>query len=69
MFRGEWYFSNLPFNITDTPLIINWVSKEANNLIAEIIDNSNIKKAIFVYNIIKELNNYIFIILTLFIIF
>ena len=20
LFRGEWYFSNLPFNLTDTPL-------------------------------------------------
>jgi group I intron endonuclease len=23
LFRGEWYFSNVPFNITDTPLISN----------------------------------------------
>ena len=21
LFRGEWYFSNLPFNLTDTPAI------------------------------------------------
>lgn len=23
LFRGEWYFSNLPFNLSDTPLISN----------------------------------------------
>jgi group I intron endonuclease len=56
LFRGEWYLSNLPFNIEDKPLIYNWDSKEANNLILEIINNSQIKKAIFVYN-----NNYEFI--------
>lgn len=50
LFRGEWYLSNLPFNISDTPLISNWNSKEANNLILEIINNYHIKKAIFVYN-------------------
>ena len=54
MFRGEWYFSNLPFNLTDTPLISNWSSKESNNLILEIINNYKIKKAIFVYNLNKE---------------
>ena len=32
LFRGEWYFSNLPFNLTDTPLIYNWTSKESNNI-------------------------------------
>jgi len=50
LFRGEWYLSNLPFNIEDTPLISNWNSKEADNLILEINNNSHIKKAIFVYN-------------------
>jgi hypothetical protein len=54
LFRGEWYFNNLPFNLTDTPLISNWSSKESNNLILEIINNSHIKKAIFVYNTNKE---------------
>jgi len=54
LFRGEWYFSNLPFNLTDTPLISNWSSKESNNLILEIINNYKIKKAIFVYNLNKE---------------
>ena len=55
LFRGEWYLSNLPFNIEDTPLISNWSSKESNNLILDIINNSHIKKAIFVYNENKEL--------------
>nr|YP_010044396.1 GIY-YIG endonuclease [Trametes coccinea]QPF23637.1 GIY-YIG endonuclease [Trametes coccinea] len=54
LFRGEWYLSNLPFDITDVPLISNWYSKEANNLMTEIIDNSNIKKAIFVYSSNKD---------------
>ena len=54
LFRGEWYFSKLPFNLTDTPLIPNWYSKESNNLILDIINNSHIKKAIFVYNLNKE---------------
>jgi group I intron endonuclease len=54
LFRGEWYFNNLPFNLTDIPLISNWSSKESNNLNLEIINNSHIKKAIFVYNTNKE---------------
>lgn len=54
LFRGEWYFSNLPFYVTDVPLMSNWCSKEAKDLITEIIDNSHIKKAIFVYNSNKE---------------
>jgi hypothetical protein len=54
LFRGEWYFNNLPLNLTDIPVISNWSSKESNNLILEIINNSHIKKAIFVYNKNKE---------------
>lgn len=54
LFRGEWYFSNLPFNLTDTPLISNWSSKESNNLILDITNSYHIKKAIFVYNLNKE---------------
>jgi hypothetical protein len=50
LFRGEWYFSNLPFNLTETPLISDWSSFESNNLILNIISNSHIKKAIFVYD-------------------
>ena len=52
LFRGEWYFSNLPFDLIDVPLISNWCS--AKDLITEIIDNSHIKKAIFVYSSNKE---------------
>ena len=51
LFRGEWYFSNLPFNLTDTPLISNWSSEESNKLNLEIISNSHIKKAVFVYDL------------------
>ena len=54
LFRGEWYFSNIPFNISDTPLISNWNSQEAKDLITEIINSSHIRKAIFVYNSKKE---------------
>nr|YP_010835447.1 hypothetical protein QLP32_mgp14 [Perenniporia fraxinea]WFS78680.1 hypothetical protein [Perenniporia fraxinea] len=54
LFRGEWYFSNLPLNLTDTPLISNWSSNECNNLTLDIINHSHIKKAIFVYNTNKE---------------
>lgn len=54
LFRGEWYFSNLPFDLTDVPLISNWSSKEAKDLITKIFYNSHIQKAIFVYNSKKE---------------
>ena len=27
IFRGEWYFTNLPYNIDDTPIIPNWTLK------------------------------------------
>lgn len=57
LFRGEWYFSNLPFNIEDTPLITKWSSKEGNNLILEMNNNSHIRKAIFVYNTNYEFIN------------
>jgi len=54
LFRGEWYFSNIPFNLNDTPLIIDWLSRESNNLILEINNNSHIKKSVFVYDINKN---------------
>ena len=54
MFRIEWYFSYLPFNLTDIPLFSNWCSYESNNLILKIIKHSHVKRAIFVYNIKKE---------------
>jgi hypothetical protein len=51
MFRGEWYLSNIPYNISDTPKIANWSSKECEQLLLDINNNSYIKKAIFVYDI------------------
>lgn len=50
IFRGEWYLSNLPLNITDTPLISDWCSKECSKLVSEIINQSHIIKAVFVYD-------------------
>jgi len=50
LFRGEWYLSNIPFNISDTPLITDVYSKECDGLVLEIIDNKHILKAIFVYD-------------------
>jgi len=54
LFRGEWYFSNIPFNLSDGPVISNWISIKANNLILDIKKNSHIKRAIFVYLLNKE---------------
>ena len=50
IFRGEWYFTNLPYNINDVPLITNWNSKEAEELIISINKNSHIRKGVFVYD-------------------
>ena len=54
LFRGEWYFSYLPFNLSDTPLISKWNSNDSKALILEMNKHSHIKKAIFAYNIKKE---------------
>lgn len=54
LFRGEWYFSNLPLNLTDTPLIPEWSSKQSYTLTGEILNSSHIKKAIFVYSEKRE---------------
>jgi len=51
IFRGEWYFSNIPLNINDKPLILDWCSKECNELVLEIINNNHIRKAVFVYDL------------------
>ena len=53
LFRGEWYFSNLPFSLTDTPLISNWPSKDYDNFILEMNNNYHIKKAIFLAKLPK----------------
>lgn len=49
VFRGEWYFTNLPYKISDSPILINWTSKKCEQLILNINNSSHIKKAIFVY--------------------
>ena len=54
IFRGEWYFTNLPYNISDTPFIPNWTLKECEELILNINNNSHIRKAVFVYDINKN---------------
>ena len=48
IFRGEWNFTNTPYNISDTPLITEWISKECDKLILDINNNSHIRKAVFV---------------------
>ena len=50
IFRGEWYITNIPYSISDTPIISSWSSKECEDLVNEIKFNSHIKKAVFVYN-------------------
>jgi len=54
IFRGEWYITNIPYNLSDTPVICNWRSKECKDLVNEIKSNSHVKKAIFVYNANKK---------------
>lgn len=59
LFRGEWYLSNIPYNINDTPIIKDWYSKECETLISEIKNNCHIKKAVFVYDMYgKFINKY-----------
>ena len=54
LFRGEWYFTNIPYNIEDAPLITDWNSKESEELILNINNNSQIRKAVFVYDMDKN---------------
>lgn len=54
LFRGGWYLLNIPYNISDTPLISHWCSKECEQLVVEINKSSHIKKAIFVYDTAKN---------------
>ena len=54
LFRGEWYLSNIPFNIEDSPSISSWYSKEGKKLVSKINNQSHIKKAIFVYDVNKN---------------
>lgn len=55
IFRGEWYISNVPYNITDTPLISDRFSKQCHELISEINEKSHVVKAVFVYDTNKKL--------------
>lgn len=55
LFRGEWYFSSIPYNISDIPLILDFSSIEGNQIVSEIKNNSFVKKAVFVFNLNKEL--------------
>ena len=50
IFRGEWYIQNIPYNISDTPRIYFWRSKECEQLVEEINKCSHIKRAVFVYD-------------------
>lgn len=54
IFRGEWYFTNTPYNISDAPLLTEWTSKECYKLILDINNNSHIRKAVFVYDVNKN---------------
>nr|QZM06828.1 hypothetical protein [Cordyceps chanhua] len=51
LFRGEWYFTNIPYNIEDSPKINNWYNNsETRVLIDDMLNNKHIKRAVFVYD-------------------
>ena len=50
LFRGEWYFTNIPFNIDDTPIIKDWTLTECDLLAKEIRSRIGITKGVFVYD-------------------
>ena len=50
LFRGEWYLTNLPYNISDYPKLDNWTSKECKQLVLHMNSQIIIKKAVFVYD-------------------
>ena len=50
IFRGEWYFTNLPYDVNNTPIISHWTLKECEELILDINNCSHIRKAVFVYD-------------------
>jgi len=54
IFRGEWYFTNVPYNIEDKPKIYDWYSDECKELVVNISNNSHIRKAVFVYDTNKN---------------
>jgi len=53
IFRGEWYISNIPYNLFDSP-IINGESKEYEELIVAMNNQRDIRKAVFVYDADKK---------------
>ena len=55
IFRGEWYFTNVPYNIDDCPLISDWTHKECKELILSINNKSHVRKGVFVYDTHKNL--------------
>ena len=57
IFRGEWYLSNIPYNLSDLPMIFDWNSTESRQLIADIKSQSHIKKAVYVYDVNKNFIN------------
>jgi group I intron endonuclease len=50
LFRGEWYFTNTPYNVEDTPKIKDWMDTECELLTKEIVGNIGITKGVFVYD-------------------
>lgn len=50
IFRGEWYLNNIPYNLSDIPVISDWNSKESKVLLENFSSNTHIKKAIFIYD-------------------
>ena len=54
IFRGEWYLLNIPLNISDTPFISHWESKECEQLVVDMNNSSHIKKAVFLYDTNKN---------------
>ena len=54
IFRGEWYFANLPYNIEELPLINNYNSEEGQEVILSMKKSSHIRKAVFLFNAQRE---------------
>ena len=58
MFRGEWYFINIFYNIEDSFKIDNWYNNlKIIVLINDMIKNKYIKKVVYVYD---ENRNFLF---------
>ena len=55
LYRGEWYISNIPYNLTDTPLIFDRYSKKCNELISNMNSKTHVRKVVFVYDTYKKL--------------